>query len=121
MENDGQRSERDNHARTLLKVLALAMPIMLASCVITDDGYSSTSFVIRYDENGLSVFIRLGQPVMLPLDEDDARYIMENSGCVCQGDLTLQGDYWQYPSEIDPHACFIRINRNTGDIDCFSG
>lgn len=104
-----------------LKALAVAFALMLASCVFMDEDDFFTSIVIRFDSDGLSVAISLERPVRLPLDEDDATFIMEQSGCACRGELTLVGDYWQYPDRIDAGNCFIRINIYTGDIDCYSG
>ena len=104
-----------------LKVLALAVIIILASCVFSDDDYASTSIVIMYDGNGVTVVINLNSPVRLPLDKDDAAFIMEQSACACQGELTRVGDYWQYPAQRGTHGCFIRINIYTGDVDCLSG
>ena len=104
-----------------LKVLAFAVPIILASCVFSEDDNVSTSVVIRYDGNGVTVAINLNSPVRLPLDKDDAVFIMEQSACACQGELTHVGDYWQYPAQRGIHGCFIRINIYTGDVDCLSG
>jgi hypothetical protein len=121
MVHERQQYRTNKRAVVWLMALMIAMPVIIASCVITDDGDYSTSVVILFNENGLSVVVRLDRPVSLPIDEEDAEYIMEHSGCSCQGQLTLAGDYWQYPSELDPNACFIRINRYTGDVDCFPG
>jgi hypothetical protein len=103
----------------LLKAVALAVPIILSACVITDSDESSTSFVIRFDEHGLSIVISLERPVWLPIDEDDAYFIMQSSGCACQGQLHIVGDYWQYPESPGPGDCVIRINIYTGDVNCF--
>ena len=121
MENEVQQPVRGKRYLVRLKVLALAVPIILASCVFSDDNNASTSVVIRYDGNGVTVVINLNNPVRLPLDKDDAAFIMEQSGCGCEGALTLVGDYWQYPAQRGAHGCFIRINIYTGDVDCLSG
>lgn len=121
MKNDGQQAVRIARSMPWLKALALAVPIILAACVITDSDELYTSVVIRFDEHGFSLVIRLDSPVWLPIDEDDAYYIMLNSECACQGRLSLVGDYWQYPEYPGQGDCIIRINIYTGDVDCFSG
>ena len=121
MKNDGQQTVRGSRSMHLLKAVALAVPIILAACVITDSDELYTSVVIRFDEHGLSLVISLDRPVWLPIDEDDAYYIMLSSECACQGRLSLVGDYWQYPEDPGPGDCIIRINIYTGDVDCFSG
>jgi hypothetical protein len=118
---EAERSTRAAGHAALRTALAVVVGLMLASCVFTDEDDYYTSFVIRFDSDGLSVYISLDHPVRLPLDEEDAAYIMEQSGCACRGELTLVGDYWQYPPRIDADECFIRINMHTGDIDCYSG
>jgi hypothetical protein len=60
----------------------------------------------------------LDRPVWLPIDEDDAYFIMHSSGCTCQGQLILAGDYWQYPESPGPGDCMIRISIHTGDMEC---
>ena len=121
MENDVLHTVRGRRSRPWLKVVALAVPIILAACVITDSDELATSVVIRFDEHGLSLVIRLEHPVWLPIDEDDAYFIMQSSDCPCQGRLSLVGDYWQYPEFPEPGDCIIRINIYTGDVDCFTG
>ena len=76
MKNDVQQAVRGRRSMRWLKAVALAVPIILAACVITDSDELSTSVVIRFDEHGLSLVIRLDSPVWLPIDEDDAYYIM---------------------------------------------
>jgi hypothetical protein len=93
--------------------------LVLASCEVTDYTDLSTSAVIRFDEDGLTTVISLDRPVRLPLDEDDALYIMEHCSCGCQGELTLVGEYWQYPAAQHSSGCFIRIHVYTGDVDCY--
>ncbi|MGO9145740.1 MAG: hypothetical protein ACLQDF_05170 [Desulfomonilia bacterium] len=121
MENEVQQPVRGKRYLIGLKALALAVPIILASCVFSDDNNVSTSVVIRYDGNGVTVVINLNSPVRLPLGKDDADFIMEQSACGCEGELTRIGDYWQYPAQRGAHDCFIRINIYTGDVDCLSG
>jgi hypothetical protein len=121
MENDLQQAVRSRWSVPWLKAVALAVPIILAACVITDSDELTTSVVIRFDEHGFSLVIRLDSPVWLPIDEDDAYYIMQSSECTCQGRLSLVGDYWQYPEYPGQGDCIIRINIYTGDVDCFSG
>lgn len=104
-----------------LKAVVLAVPIILAACVISDSDEYSTSVVMCFNENGLSIMIRLGEPVWIPVDEGDAYYIMSSSGCPCQGRLSLVGDYWQYPSYPGADDCGTRINVYTGDVECFGG
>jgi hypothetical protein len=93
--------------------------LVLASCEVTDYNDLSTSVVIRFDEDGLTAVISLDRPVRLPLDEDDALYIMAHCSCGCQGELTLVDGYWQYPAYQDGSGCFIRIHIYTGDVDCY--
>jgi hypothetical protein len=52
--------------------------------------------------------------VTLPVDEDDATFIMMECGCACQGDLELVDDYWQYHGQ----GCSIRIEVSMGDVKC---
>jgi Na+-driven multidrug efflux pump len=89
MENEAQQPVRGKRYLVRLKVLALAVPIILASCVFSGDNNVSTSVVIRYDGNGVTVVINLNQPVRLLLGKDDAAFIMEQSACGCEGPLTL--------------------------------
>jgi hypothetical protein len=102
-----------------LGVVVLAGAISLASCVFTDYDDLSTSIVVRFDEDGLTAVISLERPVRLPLDEDDALYIMSQCSCACRGDLTRVHDYWQYPEYPDSSGCVIRIHVYTGDVECF--
>jgi hypothetical protein len=121
MENDVQQTVHGRRSMPWLKAVALAVPIILASCVFTDSDELTTSVVIRFDEHGLSIVIMLDRPVWLPIDENDAYFIMQSSECSCQGRLSLVGDYWQYPEFPGPGDCIIRINIYTGDVDCFTG
>ena len=98
----------------------LALALFLGSCVITDSDDLSTSIVVRFDEHGFTAVISLDRPVRLPLDEDDAYYIMTHCSCTCRGDLVRVDDYWQYPEYPDSYGCFIRIHVYTGDVECFS-
>jgi hypothetical protein len=120
-ENDVKQTVYGRRSMTWLKAVALAVPIMLASCVITDSDEFTTFVNIRFDEHGLSIEIRLERPVWFPIDEDDAYFIMQSSKCACQGRLSLVGNYWQFPEYPLPGECMIRINIYTGDVDCFSG
>jgi hypothetical protein len=121
MENDVQQTVLVRRSMPWLEAMVLTVPIILAACVITDSDELATSVVIRFDEHGLSLVISLDRPVWLPIDEDDAYYIMQSSECACQGQLSLVGKYWQYPENPVPGDCIIRINIYTGDVDCFSG
>jgi len=121
MKNDTRRTRLDLGPLSWLKALALAVTIMLGACVIADSDDYSTSMVMCFDENGFTFMMRLESPVGLPIDKDDAYYIMESSGCPCQGRLYLVGDYWQHPEDPGPGDCMVRINVYTGDVDCFSG
>ena len=121
MENDVQQIVRGRRSNFWLKAAALAVPFILTACVITDSDELSTSVVIRFDGHGLSIAISLDRPVWLPIDEDDAYFIMQSSECACQGRLSLVGNYWQYPEFPGPGDCIIRINIYTGDVDCFTG
>jgi hypothetical protein len=121
MKNDVRQRVLPRKSVLWLRAVALAVPIILAACVISDSDELTTSVVIRFDEHGLSIVISLDRPVWLPIDEDDAFFIMQSSECACQGRLSLVGDYWQYPEYPDPGDCIIRINIYTGDVDCFSG
>ncbi len=103
----------------MTRAVALGLFLVLASCEITDYNDLSTSVVIRFDEDGLTMVISLDRPVRLPLDKDDALYIMAHCSCGCQGDLTLVGEYWQYPASLLSSGCLIRIHVYTGDVDCF--
>lgn len=96
------------------------MALSLGSCVITDTDGLSTSIVVRFDEDGFTAVISLDRPVRLPLDEDDAYYVMTHCSCTCRGDLVRVNDYWQYPEYPDSYGCFIRIHVYTGDVECFS-
>lgn len=113
---DGQRSR----FTALLVIAALAAPFVIGSCVISGNDDLSTSIVVRFDDDGLTAVISLGRPVSLPLDEDDAYYIMSQCSCACRGDLVRVHDYWQYPEYPDGYGCFIRIHVYTGDVECFS-
>ncbi|HQI80197.1 MAG TPA: hypothetical protein PLR71_01450 [Deltaproteobacteria bacterium] len=103
----------------LARAVALGLFLVLVSCEITDYNDLSTSVVIRFDEDGLTTVISLDRPVRLPLDEDDALYIMAHCSCGCQGELVLVGEYWQYPAREHSSGCLIRIHIYTGDVDCF--
>jgi hypothetical protein len=120
MQNNGQPPTQGHCSLLWLKILSFAVPIILASCVITDSGEVSTSVVIRYDQDGFTAIISLNHSVRLPLDEEDAEFIMAQSDCGCQGELVLVDEYWQYPAVRPAHGCFIRIDIFTGDVDCFS-
>lgn len=120
MQNDGQPLARGQWSLLWLKILSFAVPIILASCVITDSGEFSTSVVIRFDQDGFTAVISLNHPVRLPLDKEDAEFIMAQSDCGCQGELVLVDDHWQYPAVRPAHGCFIRIDIFTGGVDCFS-
>lgn len=89
----------------------------LCGCVITDDG-CCTVVEVLYNEGGLQVHVTLGRPVDLPLDEDDATYIMVTCPCPCRGELTRVGDYWQYPGHDTDEGCLIRIHVLTGEVEC---
>ncbi|HPI93438.1 MAG TPA: hypothetical protein PLT09_03670 [Deltaproteobacteria bacterium] len=104
----------------LLVIAAVAAPFFLGSCVISGTDGLCTSIVVRFDDDGLTAVISLGRPVSLPLDEDDAYYIMNQCSCACRGDLVRVHDYWQYPEYPDSYGCFIRIHVYTGDVECFS-
>lgn len=101
-----------------LMVMVLAVPIVLGSCVITDSDEIYTSVVMCFDENGFTMVIRLEQPVLLPIDEEDAYYIMQSSDCPCQGRLSLVDGYWQYPEYPEDGDCVIRIDAYNGDVQC---
>lgn len=100
-------------------VAALAALLLLGSCVITDDDDLYTSVVVRFDEGGFTAVISLDRQVRLPLDEDDAYYVMTQCSCTCRGDLVRVRDYWQYPAYPDGSGCSIRIHAYTGDVECF--
>ncbi|HOY75529.1 MAG TPA: hypothetical protein PK749_10225 [Deltaproteobacteria bacterium] len=100
--------------------MTLLVFLVPASCVITDSDDLSTSIVVRFDEDGFTAVIGLERPVRLPLNEDDAYYVMHHCSCTCRGDLVRLGDYWQYPEYPDGYGCFIRIHVHTGDVDCFT-
>ncbi len=104
----------------LLSAVTLLVFLVPASCVITDSDDLSTSIVVRFDEDGFTAVIGLERPVRLPLNEDDAYYVMHHCSCTCRGDLVRLGDYWQYPEYPDGYGCFIRIHVHTGDVDCFT-
>lgn len=101
-------------------VFAIAS-FVLPSCVISDDGCFVTTIAARFDDDGLEVYIELGRPVRLPLDEDDALYIMQASSCACTGPLTLNGDYWEYSGDAQGTPCSLRIHVYTGALACSSG
>lgn len=113
-------SGRGSRYPTWLVAVALFVLLLLGSCVITDTDDLSTSIVVRFDEDGFTAVISLDRPVRLPLDEDDAYYVMTHCSCTCRGDLVRVHDYWQYPEYPDSHGCFIRIHIYTGDVECFS-
>ncbi len=103
-----------------LVAVAFFVFMALGSCVITDSDDLSTSIVVRFDKDGFTAVISLERPVRLPLDEDDARYVMTHCSCTCRGDLVRVRDYWQYPEYPDSYGCSIRIHVYTGDVECFS-
>ena len=117
---DGTFLSRLRSGSTLfLAAAALFLPMALGSCVITDSDDLSTSIVVRFDGDGFTAVISLERPVRLPLDEDDAYYVMNHCSCACNGDLVRVRDYWQYPEYPGSPGCFIRIHVYTGDVECF--
>ena len=94
--------------------MAFVALILLSSCIFWDSDDLYTTAWINFDEDGLTVQINLSRPVTLPVDEDDATFIMMECGCACQGDLELADDYWQYHGQ----GCSIRIEVSTGDVKC---
>ena len=121
MGSDGCLHARDCRILACLMIMALAVPVIISSCVITDDEGLITTVLIRFDEDGFTAVISLNHPVGLPLYREDAEFIMAQSDCGCRGELTLVGDFWQFPKIPDSHSCFIRINIFTGNVDCFLG
>lgn len=97
------------------------MALLVGSCVITGDEDLCTSIAFRFDGDGFTAVIGLDRPVRLPLDEDDAYYVMDQCPCSCKGDLVRVDDYWQYHEHLDGHGCFLRIHVYTGDVECSSG
>ncbi len=98
---------------------AAVAALIACSCVIGDDECLSTSVWVHFGRDGLSVFVSLDHPVRLPLDEDDALYVMSMSSCPCRGELVRVGDYWQYPEDGQGSGCSIRINVWTGEVECY--
>lgn len=97
---------------------ALALLILLASSVFSGCDDLCTSAMVGFTgDDGLRVWIDISSCVSFPLDEEEATLIMEESPCPCQGDLELQGDFWQH----EEPGCAIYINVDTGDVECFSG
>ena len=121
MGSDGWLHARDCRILAWLMIMALAVPVIISSCVITDDEGLITTVVIRFDEDGFTAVISLNHPVGIPLDRQDAEFIMAQSDCGCRGELTLVGDFWQFPESPDSHGCFIRINIFTGNVECSLG
>lgn len=99
--------------RMIAGCIGLTMMIFMVSCSGSD---SSWTVYISFNQNGLTTRITLSRAVQLPLDEEDATYIMTSCGCACIGTLELVDGWWQFQSG-DP-GCTIRIQASTGDAEC---
>jgi hypothetical protein len=106
------------------KAAACRLPRMVSGCIVAalmvigscSGSDSSWTINISFNQNGLTTWIALSRPVQLPLDEEDAAYVMISSGCSCIGTLELVDGWWQFQSG-DP-GCTIRIQASSGDVEC---
>lgn len=100
-------------SRIVSGCILVAMIALTGSCSGSE---SSWTVYVSFNQNGLTARISLSRPVHLPLDQDDATYIMMSSGCACIGTLELVNGWWQFQSG-EP-GCTIRIEASTGNVEC---
>lgn len=93
--------------------IGLAAMIFMGSCSGSD---SSWTVSVSFNQNGLTTRITLSRAVQLPLDEEDAEYVMMSCGCGCIGTLEMVDGWWQFQSG-DP-GCTIRIRASSGHVEC---
>jgi len=67
---------------------------------------------------GISV-VDLSRSVTLPINQSDAYFINDESGCICNTNLTLEEDYWVGSCCDEYPDCSIKISVETGNVTCY--
>ncbi len=79
---------------------------------------SETINQINVTINGVRDEAVLSRTITLPVSEEEAEFLNNESGCLCSGELILINNSWRTSCCNDYPDCRVIIDRSSGSVYC---